>query len=311
MVPFLSKIVPEELIHMSLKTVIAQIRWKDFFNIKSLFFIALGNLIYALGVVMFILPNGLITGGTTGLGLFMYHQFGVPVSTFVAIFNVVMFVLGFVFLGASFAMSTLVSTFIYPAFLAVFQNIPQLSSMTDDPLLAVIMAGLMIGFGLGLVVKVGASTGGMDIPPLILNKKFGLSVSVGLYFFDFAILLTQMMFTNRENVIYGILLVLIYTVVLDKVLLMGEKQMQVKIISEQYQAINEAILTQLNRGSTLLKAETGYHKKDGFVVMSIVSKRELNRLRQIVGEIDPVAFMIVNQVNEVRGRGFSLAKKYE
>ena len=86
-------------------------------------------------------------------------------------------------MGASFAMSTLVSTFIYPAFLAVFQNIPQLSSMTDDPLLAVIMAGLMIGFGLGLVVKVGASTGGMDIPPLILNKKFGLSVSVGLYIF--------------------------------------------------------------------------------------------------------------------------------
>ena len=99
MVPFLSKIVPEELIHMSLKTVIAKIRWKDFFNIKSLFFIALGNLIYALGVVMFILPNGLITGGTTGLGLFMYHQFGVPVSTFVAIFNVVMFVLGFAFFG--------------------------------------------------------------------------------------------------------------------------------------------------------------------------------------------------------------------
>lgn len=162
-----------------------------------------------------------------------------------------------------------------------------------------------------MVIKVGASTGGMDIPPLILNKKLKIPVSVGLYFFDFAVLLTQILFSDRENVLYGILLVFIYTVVLDKVLLMGEKQMQVKIISERYQEINAAILKQLNRGSTLLEAETGYTKKESYVVLSVVSKRELNQLQKIVNELDETAFMIVNQVNEVRGRGFSLEKQYK
>lgn len=284
--------------------------FKEFFNLKSILFICLGNLIYATSVVAFIIPNGLITGGTTGLSLFFNHQFGISVSGFVAGFNIFMFLLGLFFLGVKFALSTLLSTILYPIILEVLQSIPALQNMTQDPLLAVIMSGLMIGFGLGVVVKVGGSTGGMDIPPLILNKKTGLSVSVGLYIFDFAILLVQMLFSNRENVLYGILLVLIYTVVLDKVLLMGEKQMQVKIISDRYAEINDAILKQLNRGSTLLESVGGYERKDSYVVMSIVSKRELNRLQKIVNEADPTAFMIINQVNEVRGRGFSLDKEY-
>lgn len=295
-----------------MKKMLEKVNFKDFFNLKSLFFIVLGNMIYALGVVLFILPNGLITGGTTGLGLFVYHQFGISISAFVAVFNITMFIVGLLFLGLRFALSTLLSTVLYPFLLAVSENLLSgMGRLTEDPLLAVIMAGLMIGLGLGMVIKVGASTGGMDIPPLVLNKKLGLSVSVGLYFFDFVILLTQILFSDRENVLYGILLVLIYTVVLDKVLLIGEKQMQVKIVSEKYNEINQAILKQLNRGSTLLEAETGYTKQESYVVLSVVSKRELSQLQKIVNELDPTAFMIINQVSEVRGRGFSLEKQYK
>lgn len=296
---------------MNWKEMLAKVNLKEFFNIKSIFFILLGNAIYSVAVAAFIIPNGLITGGTTGLSIFAHNQLGIPISAFVAGFNVLMFVLGLIFLGLNFALSTLLSTIIYPVFLEIFQNIPALQNMTEDPLLAVIMAGLMVGAGLGLVVRVGGSTGGMDIPPLILNKKTGLSVSVGLYLFDFSILIIQMLYSDRENVLYGILLVLIYTVVLDKVLLLGERQMQVKIISKKFREINHAILHTLNRGSTLLEAESGYHKQECYVVLSIISKRELNRLQKMVHEIDPEAFMIINQVNEVHGRGFSMEKKYE
>lgn len=296
---------------MKLQNIFGKINWKDFFNLKSIIYILLGNMIYAAAVVAFVIPNNLITGGTTGLSLFFNNQFGIPVPVFVAGFNIIMFLLGLAILGVKFALSTLLSTFLYPILLEILQNLSILKGLTEDPLLSVILAGLMIGLGLGLVVKVGGSTGGMDIPPLILNKKFGLNVSVGLYVFDFAILIIQMFFTNRENVLYGIVLVLIYTIVLDKVLLMGEKQMQVKIISSEYKNINDAILKQLNRGSTLLEAQGGYERKDGYVVMSIVSKRELSQLQKIVMEADPAAFMIINQVNEVRGRGFSLEKQYK
>lgn len=278
--------------------------------LKNLLCIMAGNTIYALAVVLFILPDDLITGGTTGLALIFYHQFGLPIQAFVSIFNVAMFLLGAVVLGRKFALTTIVSTFYYPFILSVLQELPMVGKMTDDKLLAVIFAGLLIGAGIGIVLRVGASTGGMDIPPLVLNKKFGWSVSVTMNVMDTAILLFQMVFADREAVLYGVLLVMIYTTVLNKVLLMGQSKMQVKIVSQYHEEINEAIATQLDRGVTLLKSRTGYLKRDGYVVMSVVNHRELVQLNHLIQEIDPQAFIVINQVNEVRGRGFTLNKLY-
>ena len=279
-------------------------------EMKNLLYILAGNTIYALAVTLFILPNGLITGGTTGLALFFYHQFGLPIQVFVSAFNVTMFVLGAIVLGKKFALTTIVSTFYYPFILSVFQNMPMIGKMTDDKILAVLFAGLMIGGGIGIVLRAGASTGGMDIPPLVLNKKFGISVSGSMNVMDTGILLLQMVFSDWESVLYGILLVLTYTTVLNKVLQMGQAKMQVKIVSGHYEEINHAIATQLDRGVTLLKSVTGYLKQDGYVVMSVVSHRELVQLNRLIQEIDPHAFIVVNQVNEVRGRGFTMKKKY-
>lgn len=283
---------------------------KHWDNIKSILWILLGNTAYALAVTMFILPNGLITGGTTGLALFFYHQMGVPIQGFVTVFNVAMFLLGAVVLGKKFALTTVISTFYYPLVLSVFQKIPVLGAMTKDNLLAVIFAGLLIGGGIGVVIRAGASTGGMDIPPLVLNKKLGLPVSVTMNGMDTAILLLQMVFSDKEMVLYGILLVLIYTTVLNKVLLLGQARMQVKIVSEFYEEINQAIAGELDRGVTLFSSRTGHLKKDGYVVMSVVNHRELAKLNRLVQNIDPQAFIVIHQVNEVRGRGFTLTKKY-
>lgn len=272
--------------------------------------ILLGNAIYALGVVVFILPNDLITGGTTGLGLAFEHYFHIPLSLFVFCFNAVMFVLGAVVLGKMFALTTLISSFFYPIILGVFEKVPQLADVTDDKMLATICGGLMIGFAIGIVIRAGASTGGMDIPPLVLNKKFGFPVSVMLYLFDFTILILQMLFSNKEQIIYGILLVLIYTVVLDKVLLTGHVQTQVKIISQKHEEINQMIVRKLDRGSTIFYGETGYLHSDQPVIMTVVSNRELTKLNQEVSRIDPEAFMIISHVNEVKGHGFSSGKIY-
>lgn len=280
-------------------------------NIKNIGFILLGNTLYALAVTMFILPNSLITGGTTGLALVFQHRLGVPITVFVSVFNIAMFVLGAVVLGRKFALTTLVSTFYYPFILGLFQKVPQLKDMTSNPLLATIYAGIMIGFSIGIVIRAGASTGGMDIPPLVLNKNFGLPVSGVMYAFDFTILLAQMLFANKEQVLYGILLVLIYTVVLDKVLLMGLSRTQVKIVSEKYREINQMIVQRLDRGATLLHAETGYCHQENWMVLTVVSNRELPKLNQLVLSIDPKAFMVINKVNEVKGRGFTMDKLYK
>ncbi len=183
--------------------------------------------------------------------------------------------------------------------------------MTNDNLLAVIFAGLLIGVGIGVVIRAGASTGGMDIPPLVLNKKMGLSVSATMNGMDIAILLLQMAFSNKEMVLYGILLVFTYTTILNKVLLLGQAKMQVKVVTEHYEEINQAIANQLDRGVTLFRSKTGHLKKEGYVVMSVVNNRELAQLNQMIQKIDPQAFIVIHQVNEVRGRGFTLKKEYD
>ena len=282
---------------------------KSILDWKRILWVILGNTIYCIGIVAFILPLGLITGGTTGLGLIANHYFEIPVEWFAAFFNVIMFVVALAMLGLSFALSTLVSTFYFPFILGVLQKVEVLQTLTEDPMLGTICAGLLISVGIGVVIRAGASTGGVDIPPLVANKKLRLSTSAALYACDFMILLGQMLFRDREKILYGILLVVVYTVVMDKVLVNGKSQMQVKIISQYHEEINIAIHEKLDRGTTFFKTESGYLRKDMLTIVTVISNRELPKLNEIVLEIDPKAFIVVNQVKEVMGRGFTLRKK--
>lgn len=279
-------------------------------DIKTIIGILVGNTIYALAIAMFILPNNLITGGTTGIALFLNATFNISVTLFVSIFNICMFLLGWKILGKKFALTTLISSFYYPFILGILENIFKNEIMSNDTLLCVIFAGIMIGVAIGLVIRCGASTGGMDIPPLILNKKLGIPISISMYAFDFLILLGQMLIRKREMVFYGILLVLIYTIVLDKVLVIGKSQIQVKIISSKFEKINDMIINKLDRGSTLIHGETGFMHNKYPIVLTVVNNRELTLLNNYVYQIDDDAFMIINKVNEVRGKGFSSEKKY-
>ena len=283
--------------------------WKALFSPKNIGLILLGNTIYSFGIVAFILSSGLITGGTAGIGLIFFHQSGLPISTFISLFNIVVFILGAVVLGKAFALTTLISSFYYPFILSIFENIPALQQITNDRVICTIYAGLLIGLGIGLVLRAGASTGGVDIPVLILNKKFGLPVSATLYVVDVCILLGQMIFADKEQVLYGICLVFIYTIVLDKVLMIGKSHVQVKIISQYSNEIKDMILHQLDRGVTLLHGQTGHLEQECDVVLTVISNRELPRLNELVLGVDPQAFMVINHVNEVKGRGFTLGKK--
>ena len=278
---------------------------------KRLIMVLLGNTIYAVGVVAFILPLDLITGGTTGIGLIMNHLFDIPLEVFALLFNVAMFLIAIGILGVSFAITTLISTFYYPVILGIMQKVEVLGTLTNDPMLGTICAGLLIGVGIGIVVRAGASTGGMDIPPLVCNKKLGLPVGVGLYAFDFVILLGQMVFRDSEEILYGILLVIIYSVMVDKVLVSGKSKIEVQIISDHVDQINEVIHRKIDRGTTFFMVETGYLHKKTKALMTVVSNRELVKLNQLVLDIDPKAFIVIHEAKEVMGKGFSMRKMYE
>ena len=276
----------------------------------SVFIVILGNVLYALAVKLFLIPAGLVTGGTTGIGLAVNYAAGIPVATFVLVFNVVMLAAGFAVLGKQFALTTIVSTFTYPIALNFLDMMLGDVVLTQDIFICTIFSGLGIGLALGIVIRAGASTGGMDIPPLVLKHFFKLPVSVGLYLFDFIILLVQALFQPLEKVFYGIVLVIIYTVTLDKMLLMGTTKTEVRVVSDYAAEICDAILKRMDRGVTLLSAKGGYLKEDTTVVLSVISNRELPRVERLIHEIDPESFIVVNRVSEVSGKGFTMNKEY-
>ena len=269
-----------------------------------------GNVIYALTVQLFLMPGNLVTGGSTGIALAVHHLWGLPVSAVVLVFNVVMLAVGFFVLGKAFALTTVLSTFTYPIALDLLGRILPADGLTDDVLLCTLFSGLGIGIAVGMVIRAGASTGGMDIPPLVLNKLFKIPVSGSLYVFDTCILLAQAPFSDMNRLLYGIVLVMIYTMVIDKVMLMGQSQTEVKIISEKIEELRGAILEKMDRGVTLLDGKGGYTKEDTELLMTVISNRELPKLERLVHDIDPTCFLIISKVSQVSGRGFSMKKKY-
>ena len=250
--------------------------WKDHLQKGgSLLIVILGNILYALAVKLFLMPAG-----------------------------------GWKVMGRKFALTTVVSTFVYPIALGFFEKVFGDLVLTQDLFLCTIFSGLGIGGSLGIVIRAGASTGGMDIPPLVLNHYFKIPVSVSMYVFDFCILLAQAVGNPPEKVLYGLILVMTYTLVLDKLMLMGTTRTEVRVISERAQEIREAILAEMDRGVTMLSGETGYLKQETQMIFSVISNREVPKIEKLIHTIDPESFMVVNRVSEVSGRGFSMKKRY-
>ena len=247
--------------------------------------IILGNALYSLAVALFLEPAGLITGGATGIALAFGRLTGLSVSGFLFLFNMSMLVWGWAVLGKKFALNTLASSVLSPAFLGLFERLLDGRVLTEDIFLCTIFSGLSIGVALGMVIRAGASTGGMDIPPLVLQKWFRWPVSITMMLFDIAILLVQAAFSQPEQVLYGIVLVITHTIVMDKMLMLGDSRTEVKIISTRSDEIRTAILAEIDRGVTVLHGEGGYTGEPSEVLLSVISNRELPRLEKLVATI--------------------------
>lgn len=277
----------------------------------SLALVLIGNLIYAVTVKLFVIPANLISCGTNGLAFTVNHLFHIPMTLFILVFNLAMLAVGWLVMGRKFAMTTILSSLLYPALLELLNRILGDVSVTESHLLNVLFAGMGLGLSLGLVLRGGASTGGMDIPPLILKKFFHIPVSASLWVFDLCIMMTQMMFHTLEDLLYGILLLIVISVTLNKVMLFGTSRTEVKIISTRSDEIRQAILSRVDRGVTMLRGFGGYLQNDTEVVLSVVSNHELPKIERLARDIDPACFMIVSRVTEVWGRGFTYGKQAE
>lgn len=278
-------------------------------KILNLVYIIIGNIFIALAVNTLILENHIIVGGTSGIGNVLNHYFNIPVSLSVGCLNVCLFLVGLFFIGKRFAMTTLLSTFLFPIILQFFETHSMFHHYLEDPLLAAILAACLVGVGIGLILKANASTGGVDILAILLNKKFGFPVHIVLNCIDLSILVLQFTFNDTTHVIYGIMIVMITAVVLNKTLTQGTSLVQLTVISDHYEDIKQSILHEFDAGVTLLASEKGFTQENSKLLLSVLPYRKLPAIKAKIHEIDPVAFVIVSHVEEVGGKGFTLEKR--
>ena len=267
--------------------------------------ILFGLAVAAFGVVAFVLPHGIMIGSSTGIGRIMNYFYDIPVSYTVAVVNGFLFALGAFALGKKFAVSIVVGTFAYPLFMNIFERMDFLVELTDDKLLAALFGGVLAGLGLGLVIKCGASTGGTDVIAIVLNRKLGIPVGPPMYLVDFSILMSQVFFAEgAEEVLLGIMVTFLYSMVADKMVVIGGGAVQLMIISNRYAQIRK-MLQEMVVGTTVFYGESGYLANPQHMLLCVISGRELNKIQNVILNIDPEAFLVINSVKEVKGRGFS------
>ena len=283
-----------------------KMNWRK--GLETIICVLLGNIALAVAVGAFIVPHGIITGGSTGIALTMNHYIKGNLSVMIFIVNILLFILGTIVLGKKFALTTLVSTVVYPVFLSIVQAIPGITKLTDHIMLASLYGGAVLGLGIGLVVRVGASTGGTDILALVLHKWFHIPLAVFIYMVDFSVLLCQAFFSNSEQILYGILVLVVAAMALNRVMLMGQSQIQLFIITEKYEEVKEKVLKEIDAGVTMVHIETGYGAKQQKGVLCVIPNRKLYSVNQVVQSVDPKAFITITQINEVRGRGFTIER---
>lgn len=259
----------------------------------------------AFSVACFALPYDMVVAGVSGIGRLVNFYTGVSVSMVTLIINVALLIIGYLTLGRKFAGSIVLATFAFPFFLEIFQDISSLQHLVNDPLLAAICAGVLDGVGIGMVLRIGGSTGGTDIPCVILNRKFGIKIAPVMYGLDVAIFLSQIVMTETNGIILGILYSLIFSVVMDRILVMSEGGVAVMIFSKtRSHEINERLL-EIGFGTSFFPIRGGYIQDEYEMVYSVVSSRYLNRVKRAALEIDENAFITISSVSEINGNGFT------
>lgn len=275
--------------------------------LKELVCILIGNLLIALAAQGLIFPNSVLSGGVTGIAVALEPVIHWNKELAADVIVIVCFILGFVVLGKEFAAKTLLSSIIYPIFMRLLSNVP---ALTTSLLLASIYTGVFVGVGVGLVFRVNASTGGMDIPPLIAAKLTHTEVSKWVMVFDGCIITMGLFTYDVESVMIGLVSVFVTSYMIDKIMMLGAaNRKRIEIISDKYEEIVDYIEKDIDRGVSLIPIVGGYEGTPHMMVMSVVDKNQYILINDKVKEIDPKAFMVVADTMDVKGEGFTYPAK--
>jgi len=263
--------------------------------------IVMGSLITALAFNIFMLPNRIASGGVSGLSVLAQSWIGAEPAFTQWALNIPLFILGVLFLGKHYGVRSLLGSFVLPLFIYITKDLP---APTNNPLLASIYGGIGVGLGLGLVFRGRGSTGGLTILAQIIQKISGLSFSMSVVLLDGTVITLAAFVLGMEQAMYALIGLFVTGRVINALEVGFSNTKVAYIISEETEAISQAILNDLDRGLTKLNAQGGYTGDQRTVLMVVVGQNEITRLKVLVRTVDPGAFVIITEAHEVLGEGF-------
>jgi uncharacterized membrane-anchored protein YitT (DUF2179 family) len=263
--------------------------------------ITIGAILMATGLEIFLVPNHVIDGGITGISIMLAHLTGWKLGIFLFILNLPFVYLGYKQLGKTFAISTVYGIIVLSIFVSFFHPIP---AFTEDILLATVFGGMILGIGVGVVIRNGGALDGTEILALVITKKLPFSVGQIIMFINVFILGAAGFVFSWDRAMYSLLAYVIASKAIDTVVAGLEESKSVWIISDMAEEIGNAINARLGRGVTYIKGQGAFTGDDKKVIFSIITRLEESKLNTIVEDIDPTAFLAIADITEVRGGRF-------
>ena len=272
---------------------------------KNALLILTGCAITGLAYALFLIPHHFVPGGVSGIAMIANYFSGLPVGALIMALNVPVFLLGLKTMGKKYVLSSLAGMVVSSVFIDLFNKVLKLPSATDNPVLASIYGGVMLGIGLGIVFRGRSSTGGSDIIGMVISKYAGVSLGFGIMITDFLIISASgFVMRSLEAPLYGYLVLFLSTKVIDLVLEGWSYSKLVLITSTRTDEIADYILHGLDRSGTALRSRSLYLNREGELILTVIHRKQLADLRASIKRIDPEAFVVINDTYDVLGKGF-------
>ncbi len=268
---------------------------------KRIIFIIIGAMLMGIGIEEFLVPNNILDGGIVGISIILSHLTGVKLGVFIFLLNIPFFYIGYKQIGKTFALSTLLGIAVLSVTTILLHDVPV---FTEDLLLATVFGGIVLGTGVGIVIRYGGSLDGTEIMAILANKKLPFSVGEIIMFFNVFIFGTAGFVFGWDRAMYSILAYFIAFKTIDIVITGLDESKSAWIISEYHKEIGDAILARLGRGVTYLNGEGAFTGDNKKVIFCVITRLEEAKLKSIIEELDPGAFLAVSNIAEVRGGRF-------
>ncbi len=267
--------------------------------------ISFGAMLTALALILFLVPAKIAPGGVSGLGMIFYHSFGLPVGWTMLAFNIPLFILGVKVLGKQFGARTAFAFSLVSIGYEFFDQVLNLQPATNDPLLSAVFGGIVLGIGLGIVFRAKGTTGGSDILGQVIHKFSNISIGIGILIVDFFVIsFAGLAFHDVTLALYGFISLYASSKIIDIVMDGFDYARSLYIISDKQNEIIDVITNDMQRGGTLITGKGFFTGQERNILFTVVTRKEITTIHQIVKEIDPKAFIIISNVHEVLGEGF-------